>query len=121
VLNDEHPANAAGFPYAQILPIPGRHLVEHHIPRDQPLASTWIVEPIGLAAILIAQEHHDVLLSSSLVRFGFVFLTWPMHSNVPRKETSGLRPNQTSNGVMPFRLFVGTRLRMNTAVLTTSP
>jgi hypothetical protein len=33
-----------------------------------------------------------VLLSSSLVRTGFVFLTWPMQPNVQRKDTLSLRP-----------------------------
>ena len=56
-----------------------------------------------------------VLLSSTLVRFGFVFLTWPMQLNVRRKDTLGLRPYQASNGVLPVRAMVGDRLRMNTA------
>jgi hypothetical protein len=36
-----------------------------------------------------------VLLSSSLLRFGFIFLTWLMHPNVWRKETLGFLPKQT--------------------------
>ena len=62
-----------------------------------------------------------VLLSSSLVRFGFVFLMWPMQPNVQRKDTFGLRPYQASNGVLPVRALVGARLRMNTAMVTASP
>jgi len=50
-----------------------------------------------------------VLLSSSLERLGFVFFT------------SGFLPCHASNGVVPFRLLVGARFRMNTAVLTASP
>lgn len=61
-----------------------------------------------------------MLLYSSLVRMGFVFLTWPTHPNVRMKETSGFVLNQASNGVMPFKLFVGMQLMMNTAMLTTS-
>jgi hypothetical protein len=44
-----------------------------------------------------------------------------MHPNVLRKETPGFLQNQASNGVMPIKLFEGTQLRMNTAVLTASP
>ena len=62
-----------------------------------------------------------VLLSSSLVRCGFVFLTWPMPLNVRRKDMLGLHPYQALNGIMPFRAFVGAWLRMNTAVVTASP
>ena len=59
-----------------------------------------------------------MLLSSSLLRTGFVFLTWPMQPNIQRKDTVGFRPYQASNGVLPFRALVGARLRMNTAVVT---
>ena len=62
-----------------------------------------------------------VLLSSSLVRFGFVFLMWPMQPNVRRNDTFGLLPYQASNGVLPVRALIGARLRMNTAVVTASP
>ena len=62
-----------------------------------------------------------MLLFSSLARTGFVFLMWPMHQNVRRKDTLGLRPYQASNNITPFRAFVGTRLRMNTIVVTASP
>src|SRR6185503_1908889 len=62
-----------------------------------------------------------VLLSSSLARLGIVFLTCPTQPNVLRKDTSGFLPCQASNGVVPFRLLVGVRFRMNTAVLTASP
>ena len=62
-----------------------------------------------------------MLLYSSLVRTGFVFLTWTMQPNAQRKDTLGMRPYQASNGVLPFRALVGERLRMNTAVVTTSP
>ena len=62
-----------------------------------------------------------MLLSSSLVRIGFIYLTWPMQPNVQRKDTLGLRPCQASNGVLPFRALVGARLRMNTAVVIASP
>jgi hypothetical protein len=62
-----------------------------------------------------------VLLSSSLVRTGFVFLTWSMQPNVRWKDTLGLRPYQASNSVLSFRALVGARLRMNTAVVTASP
>ena len=62
-----------------------------------------------------------MLLSSSLVRTGFVFLTWPMQPNIQRKDTLGLCPNQASNGVLTFRALVGTWLMMNTAVVTASP
>ena len=62
-----------------------------------------------------------VLLSSSLVRFGFVFLTWPMQPNVRRKDTLGFRPYQALNGVLLVRALVRARLRMNTAVVTASP
>ena len=62
-----------------------------------------------------------VLLSSSLVRFGFVFLTWPMQPTVQRNDTFGLHPYQASNGVLPVKAWVGARLRMNTAVVTASP
>ena len=62
-----------------------------------------------------------MLLSSSLVRTGFVFLTWPMQPNVQRKDTFGFHPYQASNDVLPFRALVGAWLRMNTAVVTTSP
>ena len=62
-----------------------------------------------------------MLLSSTLVRTGFVFVTWPMQPNVQRKDTLRLRPYQASNGVLPFRALVGARLRMNTAVVTSSP
>ena len=62
-----------------------------------------------------------VLLSSSMPRWGFVFLTWPTQPNVLRKDTFGLRPCQASTDVLPFRALVGARLRMNTAVVTASP
>jgi len=62
-----------------------------------------------------------VLLSSSLARLGFVFFTCPTQPNVQRKDTFEFLPCQASNGVVPFRLLVGARFRMNTAMLTTSP
>ena len=62
-----------------------------------------------------------MLLSSSLVRTSFVFLTWPMQPNVQRKDTLSLHTYQASNGVLTFRALVGARLRMNTAVVTVSP
>ena len=62
-----------------------------------------------------------MLLSSSLVRTGFVFLTWPMQPNVRRKDTPGLRPYQALNSVMPYGAFVRLQLRMNTVVVTASP
>jgi hypothetical protein len=34
-------------------PIPGSYFVEHHVPRDHHLASSWIIKPVGLAALLI--------------------------------------------------------------------
>ena len=61
-----------------------------------------------------------MLLSSSLVRTGFIFLTWPMQPKVWRKDTLGLRPYQASNYVLPFRALVAARLRMNTAMVTAS-
>ena len=44
-------------------------------------------------------------------------------ANAPErpKDTPDFLQNQASNDVMPFKLFEGTRLRMNTAMLTTSP
>ena len=62
-----------------------------------------------------------MLLSSSLVGIGFIFLTWPMQLNVQRKDTLGLRPYQASNSVLPVRALVRERLRMNTAVVIASP
>ena len=62
-----------------------------------------------------------MLLSFSLVRTSFVFLMWPMQPNVQRKDMLSLRPYQASNGVTPFRAFVGAWLRMNTTVVTASP
>ena len=62
-----------------------------------------------------------MLLSFSLVRTGFIFLTWPMQPNVQGKDTLGLRPYQASNDVLPIRALVGEWLRMNTAVVTASP
>ena len=62
-----------------------------------------------------------MLLSSSLMRFGFVFLTWPMQPNVRRKDMLGLHPYQASNGVLPASALVGARLMMNTAVVTAFP
>ena len=62
-----------------------------------------------------------MLLSSSLVRTDFIFLTWLMELNVWRKNTLVLRPYQTTNVVLPFRALVGTWLRMNAAVVTASP
>ena len=62
-----------------------------------------------------------VLLSSSLVRFGFVFLMWPMQPNVRRKDMLGLHPYQALNIVLPFNALVGARLRMNTVVVTAPP
>ena len=62
-----------------------------------------------------------VLLSSSLVRFGFVFLTWLMQPNVRKKDTVGLRPYQASNDVFLVRALVGARLRLNTTMVTASP
>ena len=62
-----------------------------------------------------------MLLSSSLVRIGFVFLTWLMQPNVRRKDMLSLRPYQALNGVLPIRALVGAWLRMNTAVVTASP
>ena len=62
-----------------------------------------------------------MLLSSSLVRFSFVFLTWPMQPNVRRKDMLDLRPYQASNDVLPVRALVRERLRMNTAMGTASP
>ena len=62
-----------------------------------------------------------MLLSSSLVRFGFVFLTWPMQPNVRKNDTFGLRPYQALNGVLPIRALVEAWLSMNTAVVTASP
>ena len=62
-----------------------------------------------------------MLLSSSLVRTGFIFLTWLMQPNIRRKDMLGLCPYQASNGVLPVRALVGARLRMNTAVVTASP
>ena len=57
-----------------------------------------------------------MLLSSSLVRTDFVFLTWPMQPNVQRKDTVGLRPYQASNGILPFGALAGARLRVDTTV-----
>ena len=62
-----------------------------------------------------------MLLSSSLERLGFVLFTCPTQPNVLRNDTSGFLPCHASNGVAPFRLLVGARFRMNTAVLTASP
>ena len=62
-----------------------------------------------------------MLLSSILVRTGFVFLTWLMQPNVRRKDMLGLCPYQTLNSVLPFRALVDARLRMKTAVVTASP
>ena len=62
-----------------------------------------------------------MLLSSSLVRTGFVFLMWPMQPNVQRKNTFVLRPCQASNSILPFKALVGARLRMNNVVVTASP
>ena len=62
-----------------------------------------------------------MLLSSSLVRIDFVFLMWPMQPNAQRKDILNLHPYQASNDVTPLRAFVGTRLRMNTIVVTASP
>ena len=61
-----------------------------------------------------------MLLSSSLVRTDFVFLTWLMQLNV-LKDTLGLRPYQASNDILPFRALVGAWLRMNITVVTASP
>ena len=61
-----------------------------------------------------------VLLSSSMVRCGFVAFMWPMHPNV-ENETSGFLLYQPSNIVMTFKLFVDAWLRMNTIMLTTYP
>ena len=62
-----------------------------------------------------------MLLSSSLVGIGFIFLTWPMQPNVWRKDTLGLSPYQASNGVLPIKALVRDQLWMNTAVVTASP
>ena len=62
-----------------------------------------------------------VLLSSSLARWGIVFFKCLTQPNVLRKDTSGFLPCQASNGVVPSKLLVGARFRMNTAVLTASP
>ena len=59
-----------------------------------------------------------VLLSSSMVRCGFIALMWPTHPNVLRNETSGFLQYQASNAVMPFKIFVSAWLRMNTVMLT---
>ena len=57
-LDDEGAGEAASFPHARTVPVLGRLLIEHHIPRDHHLASLGIIKPIGLAALLVAQEHH---------------------------------------------------------------
>ena len=62
-----------------------------------------------------------VLLSSSLLRNGLAFVTWPTHPNMRKNVTFGLRLFQALYDVHPSRALVGERLSMNTAVLTASP
>lgn len=61
------------------------------------------------------------LLSSSLEGCGFVVLIWlrTQMSSRTRHQVS-LAPCHASKGVMPFRLFVDVRFRMNTVVDTAS-
>ena len=62
-----------------------------------------------------------MLLSSSLVRTDFVFLTCLMQPNVRRKDMLRLRPYQASNGILLFKALVGAWLRTNIVVVTASP
>jgi hypothetical protein len=58
VFDGEDVADSTSFPRRQFLPLPSRRLIEHYIPRHYHLASFWIVELVGLASFLVAQEHH---------------------------------------------------------------
>jgi hypothetical protein len=53
VLDDEGALDPASFPYARILPILGRFLVEHDVARDDDLASAWVKQLVRLAAGLV--------------------------------------------------------------------
>jgi len=85
-----------------------------------PPSSTPIKHLIGLVVPLIAQEHN---LRAPIFHLGDVQLGLPDMANAPERptDTPDFLQNQASNDVMPFKLFEGTRLRMNTAMLTTSP
>ena len=78
VLNDEGTGEAASFPCARTVLVPGLLLVEHDVVRDKHLVFARVIEPVCLGTLRVAQETIGVLLSSSLVRISFVFLTWPM-------------------------------------------
>ena len=110
MLDDEGAGEAVSFPCVRTVLVPGRLLVEHDVAQDNHLASTWVIEPVRLGTFLIG-----VLQSSSLVRTGFVFLTWPMQPNILRKDTLRLCQYLALNSITPFRAIVGARLRMSTA------
>jgi len=74
VLDGEGAADATSFAGALLHPIPSSHLIEHHIPRDHHLASLGIIEPIGLAALLMAQQHHGRASVFQLAEVGLCVL-----------------------------------------------
>ena len=58
VLDDEGAGEASRFPHARTALVPSRLLVEHDITRDKHLVSAWVVEPVCLGTLRIAQEDH---------------------------------------------------------------
>ena len=58
MLYDEGAGEAASFPHARTVLVLSRLLIEHYITRDKYLVSAWVVEPVRLGTLRVAQEHH---------------------------------------------------------------
>ena len=58
MLDDEGVGEAASFPRAWTALVSSCLLVEHDVARDKHLVSAWVVEPVRLGTLRVAQEHH---------------------------------------------------------------
>ena len=58
VLDDKGAGEAASFPHAQTVLVLSRLFVEYDVARDKYLVSAWVVEPVCLGTLRVAQEHH---------------------------------------------------------------
>jgi hypothetical protein len=54
VFDGEDVIDVVCFPRPWFLPLLGHSFIEHYVPRDHHLASPRIVEPIGLATLVLA-------------------------------------------------------------------
>ena len=85
MLDGEGVANTTSFPDALLHPISSSHLIKHDIPRDHHLASLGIIEPIGLAALLVAQQHHGRASVFQLAEVGLCVLDMANATKCPEE------------------------------------